>query len=90
LFFFFKRLEPMPADNRILDDLAKLMSNAAGAAQGMKEEASSVLRAQAEKIIDDLDLVSRDEFNAVQAMAQKARMENDALTLRIEALEAKL
>ncbi len=76
--------------NRIFDDFAKLMTDAAGAAQGMKREAESLMKSQAEKFLRDMDVVSREDFEAVKAMAQKAREENDALAARIAALEAKL
>jgi len=76
--------------NRIFDDFAKLMTDAAGAAQGMKREAESLMRGQAEKFLRDMDVVSREEFEAVKAMAQKAREENEALAARLSALEAKL
>ncbi|HBM89937.1 MAG: accessory factor UbiK family protein [Parvibaculaceae bacterium] len=74
-------------DNRLLDDVAKLFTSAAGAAQGLRQEIEAIVKGQAERLIADLDLVSRDEFDAVQAMAAKAREENDALKARIEALE---
>jgi BMFP domain-containing protein YqiC len=76
--------------NRILDDFAKLMTDAAGAAQGVRREAETVFRAQAERLMNSMDLVKREEFEAVREMAVKARDENDALLKRIEALEAKL
>jgi BMFP domain-containing protein YqiC len=76
--------------NRILDDFAKLMTDAAGAAQGVRKEAETVFRAQAERFINGMDLVKREEFEAVREMAVKARDENDALLKRIEALEARL
>jgi BMFP domain-containing protein YqiC len=76
--------------NRILDDFAKLMTDAAGAAQGVRKEAETVFRAQAERFINGMDLVKREEFEAVREMAIKARDENDALLKRIEALEARL
>ena len=74
-------------DNRLLDDVAKLFTSAAGAAQGLRQEIEAIVKGQAERLIADLDLVSRDEFDAVQAMAAKAREENEALKARIEALE---
>ena len=74
-------------DNRLLDDVAKLFTSAAGAAQGLRQEIESIVKGQAERLIADLDLVSRDEFDAVQAMAAKAREENETLKARIEALE---
>ena len=74
-------------DNRLLDDVAKLFTSAAGAAQGLRQEIESIVKGQAERLMADLDLVSRDEFDAVQAMAAKAREENEALKARIESLE---
>ncbi|SOC45852.1 BMFP domain-containing protein YqiC [Rhizobium subbaraonis] len=76
--------------SRILDDFAKLMTDAAGAAQGVRQEMETVFRAQAERFLNGMDLVKREEFEAVREMAVKARDENDALLQRIEALEAQL
>jgi BMFP domain-containing protein YqiC len=76
--------------NRILDDFAKLMTDAAGAAQGVRREMETVFRAQAERLMNSMDVVKREEFEAVREMAIKARDENEALQKRIEALEAKL
>ncbi len=76
--------------NRFFDDVARLMNDAAGAAQGVKREMETVVRGQAERILRDLDLVKREEFEAVKDMARLAREENDALKARIEALEKKL
>lgn len=76
--------------NRLFDDLAKLMNDAAGAAQGVKQEFETVARAQGEKILREMDVVQREEFEAVRAMAEKARAENEQLEARIAALEAKL
>jgi len=76
--------------NRILDDLAKLMTDAAGAAQGVRKEVETAFHAQAERWLNSMDLVKREEFEAVREMAIKAREENDALSARIAALEAKL
>ncbi|HXV29624.1 MAG TPA: accessory factor UbiK family protein [Sinorhizobium sp.] len=76
--------------NRILDDFAKLMTDAAGAAQGVRREVEGVFRAQAEGWLNSLDVVKREEFEAVKEMAARARDENDALRARIEALEARL
>lgn len=75
--------------NRFFDDVARLMNDAAGAAQGVKREMETVIRTQAERILRDLDLVKREEFEAVKDMARLAREENDALKARIEALEKK-
>ena len=75
--------------NRIFDEMARLMNDAAGVAQGVKREADTLFRTQAERILCDLDLVRREEFDAVKDMAALAREENEALKARIEALEAK-
>ncbi len=76
--------------NRIFDDLAKMMTNAAGAADGMKKEVESMMKAQAERFMNSMDVVKREEFEVVKAMAQKAREENEALKARLAELEAKL
>ena len=75
-------------NNRLMDELAKLITNAAGAAQGVRTEVDSFMKAQAEKVLNDMEIVSREEFEAVRSMAIKAREENDALLKRIESLEA--
>lgn len=76
--------------NRILDEFAKLFTDAAGAAQGVRREVETAFRTQAEKLLNSMDVVQREEFEAVREMAVKARAENKALTARLEALEAKL
>lgn len=76
--------------NRFLDELAKMMTDAAGAAQGVRQEMEAIVRSQADRILADMDVVRREEFDAVKAMAAKAREENEALAARIAALEAKL
>lgn len=76
--------------NRFFDDFAKLMTDAAGAADGVKREADSFFRAQAEKFLRDMNVVTREDFEAVREMAQKARQENETLAARIAALEADL
>lgn len=76
--------------NRIFDELGKLMTDAAGAAQGAQREAEAFFKAQGEKMLAGMDLVRRDEFEAVKAMAAKAREENEALSARLSALEAAL
>src|SRR4051794_24965040 len=76
--------------NRLLDELAKLMTDAAGAAQGVRREVEQAFRAQAERLLNSMEVVQREEFEAVRDMAVKARAENKALTARIEALEARL
>ena len=76
--------------NRFFDEIGRLMNDAAGAAQGVKREVDTVVRNQAEKILRDLDIVKREEFEAVKDMARLAREENEALKARIAVLEAKL
>jgi BMFP domain-containing protein YqiC len=76
--------------NRFLDELAKLMTDAAGAADGLKREVTSVMRSQGERLLQGMDVVQREEFEAVKAMAEKARAENERLETRIAELEAKL
>ncbi|ATN35048.1 hypothetical protein ACO34A_14685 [Rhizobium sp. ACO-34A] len=76
--------------NRIMDEFAKLMTDAAGAAQGVRKEVETAFHAQAERWMNSMDLVKREEFEVVREMAIKARDENDALLKRIEALEAQL
>lgn len=77
-------------NNKLLDELAKLMTDAAGAAQGVKREAQVFMRGQAEQILNEMDVVSREEFEAVKAMALKAREENERLEARLADLEARL
>ena len=76
--------------NRFFDEVARLMNDAAGVAQGVRREFDTLLRTQAERILRDLDVVKREEFEAVKDMARLAREENEALKARIAALEAKL
>lgn len=76
--------------NRIFDEFAKLMTDAAGAAQGIKQEAENAFRSQAERFLADMDLVKRDEFDAVQEMASRARTENEALKSQVDSLEKRL
>jgi len=75
--------------NRFFDEIARLMNDAAGAAQGVKREVEGAVRHQAERLLRDLDLVKREEFEAVKEMARLAREENEALKARIEKLEKK-
>ena len=77
-------------NNRFFDEVAKLMNDAAGVAGGVRREFDTMMRTQAERILRDLDVVQREEFEAVKEMARIAREENDALKARIEAIEAKL
>jgi len=79
----------MQSRNKILDDLSQLMTNAMGVAQGAKDEANTALKSMMERWLSSQDFVTREEFDAVRAMAQKAREENDALAARIAALEEK-
>lgn len=76
--------------NRLLDEVAKLMTDAAGAAQGVRREVEGVIRAQTERILEGMDVVRREEFEAVKAMAEKARAENERLAALVAALEARL
>lgn len=75
--------------NRFFDEFAKIMTDAAGAAQGMRKEVEGAFHAQADRWLNSLDVVKREEFDAVREMAIQARDENDALRARIDALEAK-
>jgi BMFP domain-containing protein YqiC len=75
--------------NRFFDEIARLMNDASGVAQGVRREFDTLFRTQAERILRDLDVVQREEFEAVKEMARLAREENEALTARIEALEGK-
>ncbi|MBD3845574.1 BMFP domain-containing protein YqiC [Bosea sp. OAE752] len=76
--------------NRFLDDIARLATDAAGAAQGVRREVETVVKTQIEKLLRELDVVSREEFEAVREMALIAREENDKLAARLAELEAKL
>ena len=78
------------ASNRFFDEIGRLMNDAAGAAQGVKREVDALWRNQAEKFLRDMDLVKREEFEAVKDMARLAREENEALKTRITVLEARL
>jgi BMFP domain-containing protein YqiC len=73
---------------RFFDELGKLITGAAGAADGVRKEIETVVRSQAERVLRDLDMVQREDFEAVKAMAQNAREENELLKQRIAALEA--
>jgi BMFP domain-containing protein YqiC len=76
--------------NRLFDEMARLMGDAASVAQGVRREAETVFRSQMERFVADMDLVKREEFDVVKDMASKARTENEELKARIAALEAKL
>jgi BMFP domain-containing protein YqiC len=77
----------MQTRNKMLDDISQLMTNAMGVAQGARDEAETAMKSMIDRWLADRDFVTREEFDAVRAMAQKAREENDALKARIEALE---
>ncbi len=76
--------------NRMFDEMARLMGDAASVAQGVKREAETMLRTQMERFVADMDLVKREEFDVVKELASKARAENEELKARIATLEAKL
>jgi BMFP domain-containing protein YqiC len=76
--------------NRFFDEIARLMNDAAGVASGVRREFETLFRTQAERIVHELDLVQREDFEAVKEMARLAREENEALKARVAALEAKL
>lgn len=75
---------------RFFDEIGKLMTDAAGAAHGVRKEVETAMRAQAERVLVELDVVRREEFEAVKAMAQKAREENERLMQKILQLESRL
>lgn len=76
--------------NRLLDEFAKLMTDAAGAAQGVRKEVETAFHAQAERVLNSMDVVQREEFEVMRDMALKARAENEALSARIDSLEVRL
>lgn len=78
----------MQTRNKIMDDISQLMTNAMGVAQGAREEAETAMNSMVDRWLADRDFVTREEFEAVRSMAQKAREENAALAARIAALEA--
>ncbi|WP_417249386.1 accessory factor UbiK family protein [Celeribacter sp.] len=79
----------MQTRNKILDDISQLMTNAMGVAQGAKDEAETAVKGMMDRWLADRDFVTREEFDAVRAMAVKAREENEELKKRLEALEGK-
>ncbi len=79
---------PMQTRDKIFDDISQLMTNAMGVAQGARDEAETALKSLLDRWLADRNLVTREEFDAVLAMAQKAREENAALSARIDALES--
>jgi BMFP domain-containing protein YqiC len=76
--------------SRFFDEMGRLMNDAAGVAQGVRREFDTLFRTQAERVLRELDVVQREEFEAAREMARLAREENEALKARIDALEAKL
>lgn len=78
----------MQTRNKVLDDISQLMTNAMGVAQGAKAEAETAMSSLVDRWLADRDFVTREEFDAVRAMAQKAREENEVLKARLDALEA--
>ena len=76
--------------NRFFDEVARLMNDAAGVATGARREFDTLFRTQAERILRDLDVVQREEFEAIKEMARLAREENEALKARLDALEARI
>jgi BMFP domain-containing protein YqiC len=79
----------MQTRNKIFDDLSQIMTNAMGVAQGAKDEAENAMKGMMDRWLADRDFVTREEFDAVRAMAQKAREENEALKARLDAIESK-
>ncbi|QJF52220.1 accessory factor UbiK family protein [Roseobacter ponti] len=79
----------MQSRNKVFDDISQLMTNAMGVAQGAREEAETAMKSMIDRWLADRDFVTREEFDAVRAMAQKAREENEALRARLDKLEAK-
>ncbi|KEO60958.1 MULTISPECIES: accessory factor UbiK family protein [Thioclava] len=77
----------MQPPNKIFDEMSKLMTNAMGVAQGAKDEAETAMKSWMDRWLADRDFVTREEFDAVRAMAQKAREENEALKARLDAME---
>jgi BMFP domain-containing protein YqiC len=78
------------SNNKILDEFARLMTDAAGMAQGARREIETLMRTQGERLLSEMDVVKREEFEVVKAMATKAREENEALNDRMTRLEAQL
>jgi len=77
----------MQTQSAFFDELAKIMTEAAGAADGVRREAETVFRSQVQRLVSDMDFVTREEFEVVRDMARVAREENETLKARIEALE---
>ena len=79
----------MQTNNKFFDDMSKVMTSAMGVAQGAKEEAETTMKSWIDRWLADRDFVTREEFDAVKAMAQKAREENISLSKRLDALDKK-
>ena len=79
----------MQTRNKFFDDMSQMMTNAMGVAQGAKSEAENAMKSMMDRWLADRDFVTRDEFDAVRAMAQKAREENEALKARLDAMDGK-
>lgn len=79
----------MQTRNKVLDDISQLMTNAMGVAQGARQEAETAVSSMIDRWLADRDFVTREEFDAVRAMAQKAREENEVLKARLDALDAR-
>lgn len=80
----------MPNQNRLFDDLARVAGGALGALSGLREEIELLVRGRVERVLADMELVPREEFDVVKAMAAQARSDNEALLARIESLEQRL
>ncbi|WP_062013189.1 accessory factor UbiK family protein [Aureimonas sp. AU4] len=76
--------------NRMMDEFARMMTDAAGAAQGVRREVETMFRTQGERFVNQMDLVKREEFEIVREMATRARVENEALKKRVAELEERL
>lgn len=83
------RIVTMQTRNKIMEDVSQLMTNAMGVAQGARDEAETAMKSMMDRWLADRNFVTRDEFDAVRAMAQKAREENEALKARLDAMEGK-
>lgn len=76
--------------NRFFDDIARMMTDAAGAAQGLRREFEGFMKAQGERMLREMDVVKREEFEAVKTMAQRAREDSERLEARVASLEAEI
>src|SRR6185312_10856920 len=86
-----ERTTEMPTtSSRFFDEMAKLMNNAAGAAQGVRREIDTLVKAQVERVLNDIGVVRREDFEVVRDMAQRAREENERLAARLAELETRV